>query len=266
MIYCWLKLKLYCCKDACKRLQSCTEKVVLGNHHADLHMKHADWATLESFRYWSFYKNGSPVRLTLNVSCCCTCMLVSLSVINDVIHFPWLFKIFLDGCTVPSERSVSWVTAMIAWNLEEASFPLDKNYILLVKSISTVWMIYRISMVRILINAKSKRHLLLLTLTVQIWKVKSVSIWSRSSRSVIQLRDTSWTACGWCGAQCGKQQPLIPSLTFLCAALLVQKASLIKSERSATTVAIRRVFVYTLCLRSHPSRHAVVWLWGMFSH
>lgn len=39
-------------------------------------------------------------------------------------------------------------------------------------------------------------------------------------------------------------KPLVPSLTFLCAALLAQKAYLIKSARSATAVAIRRLFVY----------------------
>lgn len=67
-------------------------------------------------------------------------------------------------------------------------------------------------------------------------------------------------------AQCGKQQPLIPSLTFLRTALLAQKASLIKSARSAATVAIRHLFVYTVCLRTHPSRQIVMRLWGIFSH
>ncbi len=70
-------------------------------------------------------------------------------------------------------------------------------------------------------------------------------IWSCSSESVIQLRDTSWMTWSWRAAQCGQQQPLVPSLTFFCAALLTQKASLIKSVRSRTTVAIRRLFVYT---------------------
>lgn len=116
-----------------------------------------------------------------------------------------------------------------------------------------VEMLHYIIMVGGLINVKNKRHLLLLTLTVQIWKVKSVSIWSSWSQFVIQLRVTSqmmW--CWW-----GKQQPLVPSLTFLCAELLTQKASLIKSARSTTTVAIRRLFVCRLCLWSHSSRHAV---------
>lgn len=125
-----------------------------------------------------------------------------------------------------------------------------------------VAVMHHISVKGALINAKTKRHLLLLTLTVQIWKVKSVSTPSSSCRPVIQLRDTS--GMPWAGAAL-KQQPLVPSLTCLCAELPAQKASLIKSGRSATAVAIRPLFVYRSCLRSRSSRHAVMGLWGIFS-
>lgn len=81
------------------------------------------------------------------------------------------------------------LSSLVAFHLTE------DVYNRLVKFISAVTLletIHHISVAGILINAKNKRHFQLLALTVQIWEVKSASIWGSSTQPVIQLRDTCW--------------------------------------------------------------------------
>lgn len=141
-------------------------------------------------------------------------------------------------------------------------------YIQLAKYISAVTLLetkHYISAEGILINAKNKAlaaaHFDSPDTRSEVC-VRTKELISACTSARGYLLDGVWLV----GTQCGKQQPLIPSLTFLCCALLTQKATLIKSARSAAAVAIRHLFVYTMCLRSHPSRQIVMWFWGTFSH
>lgn len=154
----------------------------------------------------------------------------------------------------------------LAVDLTEAVYPQPSKSISAV--LMLVEMIHHISVTGILINAQNKRRFAAAHFDSTDMKGGDVCPYEASSSRACDSAQGYLWAGTWLVAALSveKQQPLIPSLTFLCAALPAQKASLIKSARSAATVAIRRLFVYMLCLRSRPSTHAVMGLWGIFSH